>query len=184
MPRCLLLPHTDVTHASDRHALAAGSRPMSDEVARSCFFDLPGDVLAQISAGSPGLRLLALSRRGRDVVLERARAVQLNFLMPAAFWLPSDEPAARLLDRACRAAAPGLQVEINIGNPHTGHGFSHNQTHRLQSSLLSALLQRGRDAGGWGNVHVLSLVVVRAAAASTTHHPCRRSVSSMQPAGV
>jgi hypothetical protein len=106
------------------------------------FLDLSDDLLAQISAGSHGFPLLALSRRGRDAVLGRARAIVLNFMLEQE----DVAAAARLLDRACRAAKPGLQLEIEYGD--TDKRF-----------WLATLLQHGLDAGGWTSVHALSLMV-------------------------
>jgi hypothetical protein len=112
-------------------------------------FELPDDLLAKITSGSHGFPLLALSRRGRNLVLERARAIQLKLHWPLSHSQeqPTVAAAARLLDRACRAAAPGLQVEIKRGG-----NFC------FEPPLLS-LLQHGLDAGGWGSAHALSLEV-------------------------
>jgi hypothetical protein len=115
----------------------------------SRFSDLPDDLLAQISSGSHGFPLLALSRRGRDAVLERARTIKLN----VEATLGDLPPVARLLDRACRAAKPGLHLTIHK------HKFAYVAHGSLESPLLANLLQRGLDAGGWDNVHALSVMV-------------------------
>jgi hypothetical protein len=129
---------------------------MAGEVdVRSAFLDLSDDLLAQISAGTHGFPLLALSRRGRDAVLERACNIQLKLMSTA--WLSTVAPTARLLDRACRAAKPGLQLQIDGTHDHE---YGDIQKHiRIESPLLSEVLQRGLGTGGWGNVHALSLVV-------------------------
>ncbi len=126
---------------------------------RSSFSDLPSDLLAQISAYSHGFPLLAVSRRGRDAVLERARSIQLK-LIPGEWLEPPVAPVARLLDRACRAAMPGLHCEIEFGYFALGfNNKSYYEPESIDSPLLSVLLQRGLDTGGWGSVHTLSLVV-------------------------
>ncbi len=120
---------------------------MASDDEHSGFSELPHDLLAQISAGSRGIPMLAVSRAWRDAVLERARAIQLNLHDSV---LKNLAPAARLLDRACRGAKPGLHLKID-------HGFWGPWS--SMSTVLPTLLQHGLQAGGWASVHALSLVV-------------------------
>ncbi len=120
----------------------------------SGFEDLPDDLLAQITPGSHGFPLLAVSRRGRDAVLERASTIQLKVMRGEHVDVA---PTARLLNRACRAAKPGLHLEIKLGEMIRFREVDQ----KWSSTLLPALLQRGLDSEGWGNVHALSLLMVR-----------------------
>jgi hypothetical protein len=105
--------------------------------------DLPDLVLSAIakhgfgSEDEPqtGHPLLAVARSLRDAVLGSLTKIRLD-LQPQ---LDSRcQPEGRLLHRACCQAAPGLDVELDLGN---------NQ------HALSTLLQPALDIGGWHNVH-------------------------------
>ncbi len=126
----------------------------ADRQRGSGFSDLSDDLLAQISSGSHGFPLLALSRRGRDAVLDRASTIQLNLMQGQGDLAP----VARLLDRACRAAKHGMHLQIKNGYI-ADHVQSRYFWNPLSSTILPTLLQQGLDTGGWVNVHALSLVV-------------------------
>ncbi len=85
-------------------------------------------------------------------MLKRASTIQLKLIQGDV------APAARLLDRACRAAKPGLQLNILDGKTCVNECGEATEC-RIESPLLRLLLQQGQDAGGWGNVEVLSLMV-------------------------
>ncbi len=121
---------------------------MASDDGHSGFSELPHDLLAQISAGSRGIPMLAVSRAWRDAVLERASAIQLN--LHDSKLLEDLAPAARLPDRACRGAKPGLHLKLD----HSCWG-----PWGSLSTVLPTLLQYGLQAGGWASVHALSLVV-------------------------
>jgi hypothetical protein len=83
-----------------------------------------------------GHPMLAVARSLRDAVLSNLTKIRLD-LQPQLLD-SCCQPEARLLHRACCHAAPGLQVELDLGN---------NQHALLQ------LLQPALGVGGWQNVH-------------------------------
>jgi hypothetical protein len=91
------------------------------------------------AARQTGHPMLAVARSLRDAVLASLAKIRLD-LRPQRD--SCCQPEARLLHRACCQAAPGLQVELDLGN---------NQ------HALPQLLQPALDAGGWHNVHRLKV---------------------------
>jgi hypothetical protein len=86
-----------------------------------------------------GHPMLAVSRSLRDTVLASLTKIRLD-LQPE---LDSCcQPEGRLLHRACCQAAPGIHLELAVGN---------NQ------HALPQLLQPALDVGGWHNVHHLEV---------------------------
>jgi hypothetical protein len=110
--------------------------------------DLPESVLNAIAQHTSNRHakchpMLALATATRDVVLRNLKRIRLNLAkqqpQPAS---TSHHSLARLLNRACREAAPGLDVELNMKD---------------QVDALPEVLQPGLDSGGWHNVSKLEV---------------------------
>jgi hypothetical protein len=108
--------------------------------------DLPATVLNAIARealrkGANGHPMLAVAKACRDVVLESLSKITLDLSSQSEG--ASHQPLARLLNRACCGAAPGLHVKLGLGE----HG----------DVALPLLLQPGLDCAGWHNVHKLEV---------------------------
>jgi hypothetical protein len=110
--------------------------------------DLPDQVVALVAkrcaaeSSAQGHPLRRVARCGRDAVLQGLTRICLNL---SKDWKKDNfSPDGRLLDRACRASAAGLAVQLVLGN-HCG----------ALPKLLQPALDFGR--GGWHNVHKLSI---------------------------
>jgi hypothetical protein len=88
--------------------------------------------------------LLAANRSCRDMVLNSIHSITLDPSCSELLEASDFEPWARLLDRACCQATPGLTVKLCLSNM------------RLTYSLHE-LLQPGIDCGGWSKVHSLEV---------------------------
>jgi hypothetical protein len=109
--------------------------------------DLPEAVLVEVARCSrreEGHPLLGVSRGCRDTVLGSFSKL---FLTPLGDDFQSQ---ARLLDRACCKASPGLQLTLELYQL-----YRHNRS--SCSYALCQLLQPGCARGGWANVHDLEV---------------------------
>jgi hypothetical protein len=126
--------------------------PPAQDVTSPSLLDLPATALTQIYQHSitkrevdqppGGHPLLAANRSCRDIVLSSTRSITLDPVykdMPEAC---DPAPWARLLDRACCQATPGLTVKLCLHHIHSG---------------LPELLQPSIDCGGWSKVHSLQV---------------------------
>jgi hypothetical protein len=96
---------------------------------------LPEAVLTLIAEQLSGskLSMLAASRAARDAVLRSLTKIELR--------LEHQRSAARLLNRACREASPGLEADLHL---------------RDQNDALPTLLQPALETvAGWTNVYKL-----------------------------
>jgi hypothetical protein len=112
--------------------------------------DLPPEALTLVAkccaseSGAHGHPLLRVARCGRDAVLQGSTRISIDLGNTFHPCLDSFAASGRLLNRACRAAATGLSVELVLGR-HYG---------ALPGLLQPAL---GSDEQGWHNVHKLSI---------------------------
>jgi hypothetical protein len=141
----------------EQGSCTASDHPAQDMTSPS-LLSLPATALAQISQHSNkrdvlerskgGHPLLAASRSCRDIVLGSIRSIALSpshdASHSAAQALEPCDPApwARLLNRACCQATPGLTVTLSLSR-------IHNHLHEL--------LQPGMDCGGWSNIYTLQV---------------------------
>jgi hypothetical protein len=128
---------------------------------------LPDTVLTQISQHSikhegghlpHSHPLLSASRGCRDMVLSSIRSITLDPSRSDVVSMLGEPPEAcdpapwaRLLNRACCQAGPGLAVKLGLSNIHDS---------------LPELLQPGVDCGGWSKVHSLQVRILMKLAAS------------------
>jgi hypothetical protein len=103
--------------------------------------DLPLPALALVAEHSkPEDPLLALSRGCRDAVLSQSKKISLKISSNES---SSVAPTARLLSRACRTAAKGLHLDLDL----TGN-----------EGILALLLQPAvEQQEAWPNVHKLTV---------------------------
>jgi hypothetical protein len=113
---------------------------------------LPDTALTQISQYSitrrgvwqekRGHPLLPASRGCRDMVLSSIRSITLDPVPDTSLKAYDPAPWARLLNRACCQATPGLSVNLRLW---------------YSSYCLPELLQPGIDCGGWSKVRSLEV---------------------------
>jgi hypothetical protein len=142
---------------SEQDSCTSSNDPAPDITSPS-LLTLPATALTQIAQYSitqryvwnkgPGCRhpLLCISRDCRDMVLSSIHSITLD---PSSFqWhsrrLEACDPApwARLLNRACCQATPGLAVKLRLS---------------CTRDSLPELLQPGIDCGGWSKVRSLEV---------------------------
>jgi hypothetical protein len=128
--------------ASDKQEFKESTR--SSNQSELSLVDLPSPALAVVAKCSSSRRghpLLQLSRASRDAVLSSSRTVSLH--------LAGDEhaPEARLLDRVCSTAPPGLELELDL-----------LEAPKCSTALLQ-LLEPGLSSGGWTHVHELQVSI-------------------------
>jgi hypothetical protein len=144
----VLLQQADPIAWDCRWSLGCKAQAMREEPVPRTFVDLPGPVLAQIARlGKNGYYrypLFTLSRGCRDAYLTNAGRISLD--LAGASVEPAEQscqPQARLLDRACRQAPPGLHLSVRLGQAH--------------SQALLHLLQPVISNGGYSAVHELEV---------------------------
>jgi hypothetical protein len=81
------------------------------------------------------------------MVLSSIQGIFLDLDNPGLYSEPTLDPApwARLLNRACCQATPGLTVKLRLSYAH---------------GSLPELLQPGIDCGGWSKVHSLKVCAI------------------------
>jgi hypothetical protein len=119
----------------------------------STLADLPIELLTQLAKhAAPGSEaqghpLLGVARCGRDAVLRSLTRVSLDLNSQGGKGNSSISSIAGLLDRACRAAPTGLNVELALGQ----------HANDLPELLRPAFDSPGGGGRGWQTVHKLRI---------------------------